>query len=256
MEIEIPEVSVIVPCYNAEGFLAETLDCVLAQSFQKWECIVVDDASSDGSREVILAYSARDPRFHAVLLNENQGAAGARNEALAKVRGKFIAFLDADDYWKPEKLTLQVACAAEQGAAIVHSSYRFIDENGAFLRGGVEASERVDLRSYMKNTEIGMSTSLIDRDQVGSFAFKDIRLCQDTHLWLELLGRGFDSHGLKETLVYYRVREGQISGSKVAMAKQVFALWMDRKEVSPFFRLWSFACYALNGFRKRLGVMS
>lgn len=250
-----PEISIIVPCYNAAPFLGGTLDSVLAQSFANWECIVVDDASSDGSRGVIESYADRDERFRPVLLERNLGAAGARNEALAHVRGKFIAFLDADDYWLPGKLESQRSRMKETGAAIVHSSYRFIDERGELLRGGVMASERVSLRSYMKNTEIGMSTSLIDREQVGGFRFLDIRLCQDTHLWLELLGRGFDSHGLRETLVHYRVREGQISGSKFAMARQVLALWLQVDQVSLPFRLWSFGCYVLNGFRKRLGVM-
>ena len=129
-------------------------------------------------------------------------------------------------------------------------------EEGNFLRGGVKASDRVDLRSYMRNTEIGMSTSLIDCGKVGEFRLEDIRLCQDTNLWLELLGRGFVSRGLRETLVHYRVREGQLSGSKVAMAKQVFALWMRTEQVSPPERVWCFFHYALNGVRKRLGGVS
>lgn len=247
-----PLVSVVVPCYNCERFVGETLDAVLAQTFADWECLLIDDASTDGSAEVIREYAARDKRFRPILLEKNVGAAGARNAGLEAVRGRFVAFLDSDDYWVPEKLEKQISFMEETGAPIVHSSYRFVDEKGEFLPGGVRATDRVDLRVYMRNTEIGMSTSLVDREQTGELRLRNIRLCQDTNLWLELLERGFVSRGMAEVLVHYRIREGQISGSKFGMAKQVFLLWMGIKEVSFPMRLCYFVNYAVNGFRKRM----
>ena len=255
MSEPVPLVSIIVPCYNAETFLGATLEAVIAQTFTDWECVVVDDASRDGSAAVLAQYAARDPRIRPVFQPVNGGAAAARNAGLGVIRGRYLAFLDADDYWLPEKLAKQVAYMREKGAPIVHTSYRFIDKKGAFLPGGVRASNRVDLRTYMRNTEIGMSTSLLDRGQVGEFSFRDIRLCQDTHLWLVLLRRGLVSLGMAETLVHYRVREGQISGSKVAMAKQVYALYREIGEVGVATQLFSFASYAFNGFRKRLAAL-
>jgi len=255
MSDPVPLVSNIVPCYNAETFLGATLEAVIAQTFTDWECVVVDDASRDGSAAVLAQYAERDPRIRPVFQPVNGGAAAARNAGLGVIRGRYLAFLDADDYWLPEKLAKQVAYMREKGAPIVHTSYRFIDKKGAFLPGGVRASNRVDLRTYMRNTEIGMSTSLLDRGQVGEFSFRDIRLCQDTHLWLVLLRRGLVSLGMAETLVHYRVREGQISGSKVAMAKQVYALYREIGEVGVATQLFSFASYAFNGFRKRLAAL-
>ena len=255
MSEPVPLVSIIVPCYNAEAFLGATLEAVIAQTFTDWECVVVDDASRDGSAAVLAQYAERDPRIRPVFQPLNGGAAAARNAGLGVIRGRYLAFLDADDYWLPEKLAKQVAYMREKGAPIVHTSYRFIDKKGAFLPGGVRASNRVDLRTYMRNTEIGMSTSLLDRGQVGEFSFRDIRLCQDTHLWLVLLRRGLVSLGMAETLVHYRVREGQISGSKVAMAKQVYALYREIGEVGVATQLFSFASYAFNGFRKRLAAL-
>ncbi len=244
-------VSIVVPCHNAAAFLGETLDTVLAQTFTDWECVVVDDASRDGSADLIARYAASDARIRPVYREVNGGAAEARNAGVAQARGRFLAFLDADDRWQPGKLAHQIAFMEATGAALSHTSYRFIDESGNRLRGGVRASDRVDLRRYMRNTEIGMSTSLIDREQVGSFTFRDIRLCQDTHLWLTLLRRGFVSRGLPETLVDYRVRRDQISASKFGMARQVFALYREIEELGPVERLVSFASYACNGFRKR-----
>lgn len=248
----VPKVSILVPCYNSAGFLAGTLDSVLAQTFGGWECVVVDDASTDGTLAVLEAYAARDSRIRPIALARNLGAAGARNEGLRHLRGRYLAFLDSDDLWHPEKLERQIALAEAEGAAMVHSSYRFVDEEGRPRRGGVLASPRVDLRTYLRNTEIGMSTSLLDREQVGPLEFRDIRLCQDTHLWLELLRRGWVSLGLPEPLVSYRVREGQISGSKIGMARQVWALYREIDEVPLLVRLLSFAGYAANGLRKRL----
>lgn len=247
-----PVVSIIVPCYNSGRFIRATLEAVRAQTFADWECIVIDDASNDDSAAIVAAMAAEDPRIVPLRLTKNLGAAGARNAGLERVRGEFIAFLDSDDYWVPEKLECQVAFARTTGAALVHSSYRFVDESGRFLSGGVKASERVDLRSYMQNTEIGMSTSLMDRAKVGAFTFKDIRLCQDTDLWLRLLERGFISHGMEEVFVHYRIREGQISGSKIGMAKQVLRLYLGIKEVTFPGRIFYFCCYAVNGVRKRL----
>ena len=171
---------------------------------------------------------------------------------MAELRGRYLAFLDADDLWVEGKLARQLERMAETGAAIVHGSYRFVDESGAFLRGGVKASDRVDLVTYMGNTEIGMSTALVDLGQVGAFRFRDIRLCQDTHLWLELLRRGFVARGLPQVLTLYRVREGQISGSKLGMSRQVLSLYLEIGELSWARRLWSFASYACNGVRKRV----
>jgi len=215
---------------------------------------VIDDASRDESAAVLAEYARREPRIRAVYQPVNGGAAAARNAGLAVIRGRYLAFLDADDFWLPEKLEKQVAFLRETEAPIVHTSYRFIDEKSDFLPGGVRASARVDLRTYMRNTEIGMSTSLLDRGQIGEFSFRDIRLCQDTHLWLVLLRRGLVSHGIAETLVHYRVRQGQISGSKLAMAKQVYALYREIGEVGLMGQLLSFASYAFNGFRKRLAT--
>lgn len=247
-----PAVSIIVPCYNSGRFIHATLEAVRAQTFTDWECIVIDDASSDDSAAIVAAMAAEDPRIVPLRLPENLGAAGARNAGLERVRGDYIAFLDSDDYWVPEKLARQVAYARETDAAMVHSSYRFVDESGQFLPGGVKASDRVDLRSYMRNTEIGMSTSLIDRAKIGAIHFKNIRLCQDTDLWLTLLDRGFISRGMEEVFVHYRIREGQISGSKIGMAKQVLRLYLGINQVAFPGRIFYFFCYAANGVLKRL----
>jgi teichuronic acid biosynthesis glycosyltransferase TuaG len=247
-----PAVSIIVPCYNSGRFIRATLEAVRAQTFTDWECIVIDDASSDDSAAIVAAMAEEDPRIVPLRLPENLGAAGARNAGLERVRGDYIAFLDSDDYWVPEKLARQVAYARETGAAMVHSSYRFVDESGQFLPGGVKASDRVDLRSYMRNTEIGMSTSLIDRGKIGAIHFKNIRLCQDTDLWLTLLDRGFVSRGMEEVFVHYRIREGQISGSKIGMAKQVLRLYLGIEQVAFPGRIFYFCCYAANGVLKRL----
>lgn len=249
---EVPLVSIVLPCYNASAFLAETLESVRAQTFEDWECIAVDDASSDGTRAILEAFAQRDARIRPRFLQSNGGAAAARNAGLAGLRGRYLAFLDADDLWEAEKLRLQVERLEATGAALCHTSYRFINKAGESMPGGVKAAPRVDLRRYLRSTEIGMSTAVIDRAQVGDFEFRDIRICQDTHLWLALLRRGFISEGLTEPLVRYRVREGQISGSKIAMARQVFALYEEIGEIPTLERWFSFACYAANGFRKRL----
>jgi teichuronic acid biosynthesis glycosyltransferase TuaG len=245
-------VSIIVPCFNSANHLQETISSVLNQSYSNWELILVDDCSTDGTPEMLNEFASAYPNITAKLLSVNGGAGVARNAGLEIATGRFISFLDADDKWLPQKLEKQVSFMIESKAAISHTSYIIVDEEGNRLPGGVIASKEVGLSSYMANTEIGMSTSLIDRNVVGDFRLDTVRTRQDTKLWLGLLEKGFLSKGVEEILVEYRVRRGQISGNKLKMAVRTLSVYWAVSSLPAWKRILYFIYYCINALRKRL----
>jgi glycosyltransferase involved in cell wall biosynthesis len=201
----VPSVSVIVPTFDRAGLLAEALDSVQAQSFPDWECIVVDDASTDGTPAVVSARAAADPRFRSLRI-EHAGTPGrARNTGIRAARGRLVAFLDDDDAWMPGKLELQVArLEREPEAALVFSRVeRFGDETGAWPRA---LPERPDLRSLFAANFIACSTVVARRgvlERAGIFD-ENLGCAQDFDLWLRVL-RLAPIRGLSEILARYRV---------------------------------------------------
>lgn len=177
-------VSIIIPNFNNECYIAAALDSILAQSYAHWEALVVDDGSSDGSRAIIEAYASKDSRITPIFFTHNQGVSAARNYALSQAKGRFIAFLDADDVWEAHKLEVQVRTMLEQDAALSYGGYRVIDESGAVL-GGFLPRATITYNDMLKTCQIGNSTAMYDRDKVGTPHAGTIR--HDYELWLSIL---------------------------------------------------------------------
>ena len=247
-----PLVSIVMPVYNSKDYVKESIESIISQSYSHWELIIIDDCSKDKTYEYLLSEYSNNKQIKILQNTVNSGAGVTRNLGLENAQGRLIAFLDADDLWLPEKLSKQVAFMSKNESAIVHTSYAFINEQGKKIPGRVDVSNVVNLRSYMRNTEIGMSTSLINKDIVGEFKLHTMRTRQDTRLWLGLLSEGFTANGLNSDLVLYRVRKGQISGNKVIIAWRTLKLYLSIKNISLAERLTNFCFYAFNGVFKRL----
>ncbi|ABV86738.1 glycosyltransferase family 2 protein [Shewanella pealeana] len=247
-----PLISIVMPLFNVEKYVEESIDSVVNQSYSNWELLLVDDCSTDDTCKIIESKFSTDSRIKLFHNEMNSGAGVSRNVGLANSSGIYIAFLDSDDLWCDNKLKLQVSFMLNNKAAISHTSYSFINELGIDIPGRVTASKVLDLDSYMRTTEIGMSTSLICRTTVGDFTFDSMRTRQDTKLWLTLLGRGFVSKGLNEQLVKYRARDGQISKNKLAAARTTLKVYLSVKEISVARRLLNFSYYCINATLKRI----
>lgn len=245
-------ISVVMPVHNSEKFLHQSIDSVLHQAEVNLELIIVDDCSNDASVRIISDYALSNTSIKVVKLEKNSGAGASRNAGIAAATGRYIAFIDSDDVWHLDKLSVQLKEMTSAGAAICHASYSMIDESGAPLSGGVKASKLVDLHSYMKSTEIGLSTAVIDRCKISDLYFDVARTRQDTMLWLRLLGKGFVSVGVENILVEYRIRRGQISKNKFKMLYRTFVVYWSVKQISPIHRVFLFLMYAINGVIKRI----
>src|SRR5690606_18841039 len=154
-------VSIVMPCYNAEDLISYSIGSVLKQTNRDWELIVADDCSTDSSREIIKAISDSDSRVQLIKLSENSGVSAARNAAIEQAKGEYIAFLDSDDLWDPEKLQVQVEFMQQNQYQLSHTAYRKIDINNKVLSKYIGAStEGVSYNSLLKHNEIGCLTAM------------------------------------------------------------------------------------------------
>ncbi len=243
-------VSIITPVYNSEKYIAQTIESVLAQTYTNWEMIIVDDCSLDNSRKIIRGFAKKESRIHLIEFGENSGTGKAREEALRKSKGRFVAFLDSDDLWMPKKLEKQIRFMTRNDYPISFTSYKLIDETGKDLKRLIQVVKSVNLHQYLKNTIIGYSSSMIDLNQTGSIHIKDVRIRVDTQVWIGLLKKGFVAYGLDEVLMVYRVHKKSISSNKLYAAKKTWDLYYRIENLGFFKSAFYFGNYAFNAFKK------
>ncbi len=254
MQFEDPHlVSIIIPTFNSGKYIAKTLKSVGDQSYQNWEVLITDDCSTDDTISVIEKFQKQEKRIRLFRNTVNSGAAISRNKSLENAKGRFVAFLDSDDLWKNTKLATQIKFMTQNKVPISCTSYDLIDEKGIPLGKTIRSVPRLDYKSHLKNTAIGMSTSMIDRTIVkDKFEFINIRTRQDCYLWITLLKRGHQAYGIEEPLVFYRVRSNSISANKFKAAKRQWYLYYTLENLGLFKSAYYFFFYAYNAVKKRI----
>lgn len=253
MKTVSPMVSIITPAYNSAQFIMDTIVSVQKQTFEDWELLIVDDASTDETFSILESLARKDRRIKPFLLENNSGAAVTRNKGLKEATGRYIAFLDSDDQWYPTKLEKQLAFVQEKRAPISFTSYDLVNEDNEALNKIIRCVPKLDYVSHFKNTIICTSTSMIDTELVGrDFSFVNIRTRQDCYLWITLLKRGHLAYGLDEVLMSYRVRKDSISANKFKAAAKVWYLYYDLEKLGFFKSAYYFSFYAFNAVKKRV----
>ncbi len=192
-------VSVILPAYNSNTTLRRSIASVIAQSYQDWELIVVDDHSTDTSAEIAKTYARQDKRIQVLQHNKNQGAAVSRNTAIAAARGRYLAFLDADDAWMPDKLNTQLTFMQNRNAALCFTGFIRVGQDDAWRRT-VTVPDTTTYADLLKGNVIACQTVICDRSQFDRIAMPDLRRRQDYALWLDLLKQTPVAHGLNTPL--------------------------------------------------------
>jgi teichuronic acid biosynthesis glycosyltransferase TuaG len=248
----MPRVSVITPVWNAAATLAEAVASVRAQSMPDWEMLIVDDGSTDGSRALAEGLAGADPRLRLLGWADNRGAAAARNAGMRAARGRYIAFLDADDRWRPEKLAVQAGYMAATGVPFTFAAIERIGADGRPL-GTVTVPARVDYARLLQGNVIPCQTAAFDREHYGAVEMPPLPRRQDYGLWLRLLARGGEAHGLPQVLADWRMRPGSLSANKLAAAA---GTWRVYREVAGLGRgraAWYLGQNLARGMAKRLG---
>ncbi len=246
-----PVVSIVTPAYNAARFLAVHLTSVQLQTFEAYEHLVVDDGSTDATAALLDAAAEREPRLR-VIHQANGGARAARNAALAAARGRYIAFLDADDLWLPHKLSRQLAFMRSTGAAMSYHHYRTIDEEGNLLSDKpIWMPKSVDYRRYLwLNGTIGNLTVMIDRDLMGDFRMPDMP-AEDFALFLTLLKR-HPALGLFDDLARHRVVAGSLSANKKEAIGWIWDIYRKQEGIGPVRSAAYMSLYGARGVYKNI----
>lgn len=251
-----PLLSVVMPAWNAERFVAEAIDSVRAQTVPDWELLAVNDGSTDGTAAILADCQCRDPRIRVLGGTENRGVAHARNLGLDNARGDLIAFLDSDDVWHPAKTARQVAFMLCEQADISYTGYRRVPEGG-----GSEQLARVPpevtYRTMLRRNWIPFSTAMVSRSTCGAHRMRPLRNAQDFAYWLALLRDGSRrAVGLDQPLVGYRVRSNSVSANKLQSARHVWRIFREEESFGrprALAHFSSYVCHSLK-FRAQLAL--
>lgn len=224
-------ISIVMPLYNCEKFLKQSIDSIINQTYQNWELILVDDCSTDNSGKIGQAYVERDSRIKYHRLEKNSGAAVARNTGIKMATGNILSFLDSDDTWVPEKLAKEYAFMKEKDAAIVFAGYDLMNENGVPLNKIVHVPEKIDYKEHLYRHIIWTSTIMIDLTKIGKFEMPNLRAGQDVATWLMLLKKCDYAYGIDEVLASYRQVPNSISNN---LWRRLVRTWKIYRESEKF----------------------
>lgn len=239
-------VSVITPLYNAEAYIGKTISSVLAQSYSNFELIVVDDSSSDDSCSIVNVFAQLDQRIKLIKLEKNSGAAVARNTGIEHATGRFIAFLDSDDTWHPEKLEKQLDFMLKNEYAFTYTKYHQVNENGELI-GELHFPTQTNYHNLLKTCFIGCLTAIYDTHRLGKVYFPLIRKRQDFALWLKILKQVDQAYCVPEDLASYTVRSDSISANKLKAAQYNWYLYRNIEKLNVFKSIYYFSHYAIRG---------
>ena len=236
------EISVIMPNYNGAPYIGAAIESVINQQYQNWELLICDDCSTDNSIEIITKYT-KDPRVKLLRNFANKGVSNCRNTAIAAAKGKYIAFLDSDDLWYPEKLKLQFEYIKANDINICYTDYYLMpegEEDNLFL---ISAPKTISYHDLLKGKRFGILTTLLKKSILPAEPFTSFKNSEDFALWLTLLRSGEKAFGIPKPLASYRLLKKSRSSSKLLL---VWRLWqivrIQEKQLLPV-RLYYFSCY-------------
>jgi glycosyltransferase involved in cell wall biosynthesis len=242
-------VSIITPSYNSAEFIEETIQSVLNQTYENWEWIISDDRSKDNTVEIIKKYN--DPRIKLQVLEQNGGAGNARNKSIERAQGRYIAFLDSDDYWYPEYLETMTDFLQENKVELVYCNYsRCHEYTMEPILKDFLADKIVTFSNLLKTCRLAPVSTIYDTKRVGKFLFPIKSKREDHVMWLNLLKVIPKGYPLKKTLAKYRMRKNSVSRKKTNIMKDQYLVYKDFMKFSTLKSLYYTANWAINGFLK------
>lgn len=254
-------VSIIIPVHNAENFIRDTIDCVLEQSYADWELLLIEDGSTDHTIDVMNAYleELADKRIRLVKRNAHSpkekqfGAAKARNLGLSLAQGRYIAYLDADDRWRADKLEKELAFMQKTQAGFVFTGYEFGDEKAKGTGKVVRVPKTLQYRQALANTTIFTSTVLMDTEKIPKFLMEMPYIkSEDTASWWKILQTGVTAYGLNENLVVYRRAGKSLSSNKLEAIRRIWHLYRQAAHLSVLASAGYFVLWAYRAVKRRL----
>lgn len=240
-----PLASIVVPMYNAEPYIQKTIKSVLDQTFTDWELIIIDDGSKDKSLSIAKEYEKKENRIHVYANDGNHGVSYTRNRAIALAKGKYIALLDADDLWHPDKLLKQIPFMEEHNYEVSYCSYQkmTVDEE---MKGLIKVPKKMNYRTLLKGCLINCITGVFLREKFSHIQFKDTKV-EDYIFWLELFKEIDYAYGIPDCLAFYRVQKGSRSSNKITIVKYHWTIYRHIEKLGMISSLYYFAIYFIKG---------
>jgi len=245
-----PLVSVITPAYNAERYIEDTIRSVINQQYQNWEHLIVLDCNSkDSTGEIVKRFSEKDPRIKLITSPHAKGAANNRNVALEIARGEYIACLDADDLWTPDKLEKQISFMAKNNYGFSFTGFRRISQDNSVQGYVHQMPEKVSYDDLLKNNCIACLTAVFKKDQYGDIRFQE-HGWEDMSFWLQILKRTPYAYSVNQPLALYRIVKGSRSNNKLFAAKLRWNTYRLVEKMSLVKSCYLFSIYALTAVFK------
>lgn len=244
-----PSVSIIMPLYNCEEYIQESITSVRQQTYKNWELIIVDDASSDKSVDIVKQIMKEEPRICFIGLKVNGGAANARNRAIKEAKGRYIAFLDSDDMWFPAKLKEQILFLNKHDLVLTYCAYETMDENSKYINTR-HSLPSITYQDMLKSNQIGNLTGIYDVDYFGKVYLENIGH-EDYVLWLKLLKKIQYTRGITQTLARYRIVSDSISANKFKVLKWQWNIYRKVEKLTIMQSSYYFIFYIYNALKKR-----
>jgi teichuronic acid biosynthesis glycosyltransferase TuaG len=249
-----PLVSVVTPCFNVAAYVGEAIRSVQGQTMGDWEMLLVDDGSTDRTLEICQDAASSDRRIRVFPVEENAGPAIARNYAIREARGRYVAFLDADDIWYEDKLEQQLEAFNGTGASLVYSSYDVMDEFGNEILRTVRAPATVRYRDFLTGCPIGCLTAAFDAGKLGKVYMPQLRRRQDWGLWMRVLRRDENAVGLPDSLAVLRIHGGSLTANKALTTYYTWRLLRDEAGLGPMAATYGVLRHLGSAAGRRLGA--
>lgn len=246
------KVSIITPAHNSALYIEEAIESVLSQTYQNWEMLIVDDCSSDNTVEIVASYCEKDSRIKMIKHMENKGVAGARNTALKVATGKYIAFLDSDDMWLPQKLENQIEFMEEKKCVLSYTAYQKYYSNTKTRGSIVRVPAKMTYNSIFYNTAIACLTVMVNRELSGYFEMPLLNHTEDQCTWQIVLRESKYALGLNENLALYRISSTSLTANKWNALKKQWNTYRNYHNLSVLQSGIYFIGYALNAVVKHL----
>lgn len=245
-------VSIIMPVFNSERYILDTIKSVINQSYYNWELIIVDDNSTDNTKEIIENMIAScNNKIIYFKFDKNRGAAEARNKAIHMAKGRFIAFLDSDDIWVKDKLKIQVDYMKKNNIHFSFSDYEVISDDGEILKV-VQMPHKINYEAYLKNPIIQTLTVMIDRKYIDEIYMPLLKRRQDFACWLKILKNGETAYAVNQVLGQYRRTRNSLSSNKIKAVKGTWYVYRKVEKLSLIKSGFYFVGYSYNACKKRI----
>lgn len=249
-------ISIIIPVYNAEKYIEETIKSIEKQIYRNYEAIFIDDCSKDRSLEIIQKYQKLNDKIKIIKLEKHEGVSKARNKGIEIAKGRYLTFLDADDIWTSDKLQKQLQFIKQNDYAFVYCNFKYMSDNGKYFSKEIKAGKITDYKRGLGNIRILTITAMIDLNKIPrELCYMPDIMNEDIAVWWNIIKNGYIAYGQDEVLAYYRQTKNSRSSKKYVTAYYRWKLYRKQENLNFFKATYCFIHYCINGILKRTSRM-